>query len=360
MTARLTRTEPRTDPELLALIEKARNYVMTPEEVEAQRISWVIGQIGLMEGETRESAEARVREVLRLPPAGEQRHQATPRWQHIKSGGTYAEIGRGRMQTTDPAPDMAEVVIYRSEKDGSLWARPVAEFDDGRFVALSPSQAAANMERWPAWCQPGDQQAERHFLVTFDDPDCSPKVFTDEAQARCYWHRMSRKFNCWLFGALSTAGDPAAAEVARLREWCSAAADDLDRLLAKMKAGVGTRFDDIFRRTAEDFADTSAFLRAAAEGRADGTLYEAELTKAKNERDAARAAVVQMREDCARAAERFAPATSGPDYGMASDAERREAREAERLAYAIADAIRVLPTAPRIKSGAGIAEGTLP
>jgi hypothetical protein len=71
MTARLTSTEPRTDPELLALIEKARNHVMTPEEFEAQRVSWIIGQMGLTHQEwTREETEARVREALRLQPAG--------------------------------------------------------------------------------------------------------------------------------------------------------------------------------------------------------------------------------------------------------------------------------------------------
>lgn len=161
MTAPLTRADSTgTDPALLALLEKARNHVMTPEEIEAQRVSWVIGQMGLTHPEwTREEAEARVREALRLPSAG--------------------------------APTRADLE----------------------------------------------------------------------------------------------------SEVARLREWCSAAADDLAGLLAAMKAGVGSRFDDLFRRTAEDFAETSDFLRAAAEGRADGTLYEAELTKAKNERDAARQAL---------------------------------------------------------------------
>lgn len=199
MTARLTRTEPRTDPELLVLIEKARHHVMTPEEVEAQRISWVIGQMGMTHPEwTREETEARVREALRMPP--------TPRrWRHVNTGGTYVEVGRGRMQTNEPLPDMAEVVIYRSETDSHLWARPVDEFEDGRFAALSPVQAAVSVKRWPEWCQPGDQQDERHFLVTFDDPGCSPRVFTDESEARAFWQRTSKKFNCWLFGALPNA-----------------------------------------------------------------------------------------------------------------------------------------------------------
>lgn len=212
MTARFTRNDAtRTDPELLALLEQARNHVMTPEEFEEQRISFVIGQMGMTHPEwTREETEARVRDALRLPPAG------TP---------TRAELE---------------------------------------------------------------------------------------------------------------------AEVARLREWCSAAADDLAGLLAAMKAGVGSRFDDLFRRLAEELAETSAFMRAAAEGRADGTIYEAELTKAKNERAAARAAVVQMREDCAKVPDKLLT-EEGFNHVTGSAAVVQQGR-IEAFA-AVAAAIRALPTA---------------
>lgn len=36
-----------TSPELLALIERAKDHKMTPEEIDAQRRSWVRGQMGL-------------------------------------------------------------------------------------------------------------------------------------------------------------------------------------------------------------------------------------------------------------------------------------------------------------------------
>ena len=35
------------DPELAALLEKARDHVMTPEEIAAQRRSWVTGEMML-------------------------------------------------------------------------------------------------------------------------------------------------------------------------------------------------------------------------------------------------------------------------------------------------------------------------
>lgn len=57
------------------------------------------------------------------------------RWRHKKRGSTYTEVGRGQLQTDQPIHDMEPMVIYRSEHDGSLWARPVSEFEDGRFEA---------------------------------------------------------------------------------------------------------------------------------------------------------------------------------------------------------------------------------
>jgi len=73
---------------------------------------------------------------------------APKRWRHVKRGSTYTEMGRGKIQSghwRDPdvdadydsqRVDMREVVIYRADKDGSLWVRPVEEFDDGRFVRV--------------------------------------------------------------------------------------------------------------------------------------------------------------------------------------------------------------------------------
>ena len=52
-----------------------------------------------------------------------------PTHRHRK-GGLYREIMRGVREH-----DLEPVVVYRGE-DGTIWTRPVAEFDDGRFTRL--------------------------------------------------------------------------------------------------------------------------------------------------------------------------------------------------------------------------------
>lgn len=56
---------------------------------------------------------------------------ATEMWQHVKSGGFYRIVTWGRIEA-----DLSEVVIYRAEKDGTVWVRPKDEFFDGRFVRV--------------------------------------------------------------------------------------------------------------------------------------------------------------------------------------------------------------------------------
>lgn len=71
---------------------------------------------------------------------GHGQHIETPakRWRHVKRGSTYTEIGRGKLQDGDAGglSNNQEMVIYRSDEDGSLWCRAVDEFEDGRFIAL--------------------------------------------------------------------------------------------------------------------------------------------------------------------------------------------------------------------------------
>lgn len=60
---------------------------------------------------------------------------------HIKRGNLHREIARGHLQTAVPIGDGTALVLYVSE-EGRHWARPVTEFDDGRFecLAISPPE----------------------------------------------------------------------------------------------------------------------------------------------------------------------------------------------------------------------------
>lgn len=54
------------------------------------------------------------------------------RVRHVKSGGTYRVLAQAKIEH-----DLSNVIVYQSEKDGSVWVRPAMEFCDGRFEPLS-------------------------------------------------------------------------------------------------------------------------------------------------------------------------------------------------------------------------------
>jgi hypothetical protein len=128
----------------------------------------IVSDMQLWEGDaydqdTIDRCEFAVRETRRrdklLARTGQ---QSLRRVRHKKRGSTYEVVGEGRMQaekwrviretgTTDRygfpegdllVADMREIVIYRAEKDGSLWARPKEEFEDGRFEELDAQTVA--------------------------------------------------------------------------------------------------------------------------------------------------------------------------------------------------------------------------
>lgn len=69
---RRTMGEVKTDPRLLALLERARDHKMTPAEIDAQRRSWVRGEMMLDHPEiTAEQADETLRKVMG-PPLAEQ------------------------------------------------------------------------------------------------------------------------------------------------------------------------------------------------------------------------------------------------------------------------------------------------
>jgi hypothetical protein len=58
-------------------------------------------------------------------------------WEHEKSGHTYVVLGLCRIEATN-----TPAVLYTqagADGDAITWARPVAQFLDGRFKPLTPS-----------------------------------------------------------------------------------------------------------------------------------------------------------------------------------------------------------------------------
>lgn len=48
---------------------------------------------------------------------------------HLKSGGLYRVIGVGKMEA-----NLLDVYIYEAMRNHTLWVRPQAEMEDGRFI----------------------------------------------------------------------------------------------------------------------------------------------------------------------------------------------------------------------------------
>ena len=59
-----------------------------------------------------------------------------PRWRHEKSGGTYTEVGRAKVQASVRSIGENDTVVVYQGKDGRLWAREECEFSDGRFIRV--------------------------------------------------------------------------------------------------------------------------------------------------------------------------------------------------------------------------------
>lgn len=72
---------------------------------------------------------------MTAPLPAPSKHRWAPTHQHRK-GGLYRVLAEGILET-----DRSAVVIY-DDADGTVWVRPAAEFDDGRFAPLEPAPVA--------------------------------------------------------------------------------------------------------------------------------------------------------------------------------------------------------------------------
>lgn len=139
------------------------------------------------------------------------------RVRHVKRGGTYAVLGRGKVQTDTPLADYAEVVAYRSEDDGMLWVRPVSEFEDGRFDALPAAQVQAEPVAWGESYDGGKffhtvslTKTRHHTFPFYDHPAPTPPApdDLDEAVASlAEFHAKGGKTLDQIRGELSPAPD---------------------------------------------------------------------------------------------------------------------------------------------------------
>jgi hypothetical protein len=147
---------PPSHDDLCWLIDLARDGLRWREsaaadgEVEAARKAFVDADLARKLGD---SHEIPMRVALTAATAW---HAANApklrRYRHKKRGTECVVIGSASLQTEKPLCDYAGLVVYR-EDDGKLWARPLAEFGDGRFeeidledVANAPKPADGEVE----------------------------------------------------------------------------------------------------------------------------------------------------------------------------------------------------------------------
>ena len=123
----------------------------------------------------------------RLPPEGGEAklvgsdHFANgSRWRHVKTGHLYTTVGACRIEATNlPA------YLYRGDADGTVWARPMDEFLDGRFERLSES-ARATGTGGDGW-QPIETAPMDGTLILVCDDENEPTTARFDLRAGGFW-----------------------------------------------------------------------------------------------------------------------------------------------------------------------------
>lgn len=115
---------------------------LTPLSAERTRVDWIIegeplGDASQVAAQLHARYAARLEE-LRGALAFRAHARLAPgtRWRHKKRGSFYTEVGIASVQSAHPIVEGDRLVIYLNEA-GELWARPQAEFEDGRFEKVA-------------------------------------------------------------------------------------------------------------------------------------------------------------------------------------------------------------------------------
>jgi hypothetical protein len=71
-------------------------------------------------------------------------------FKHKKRGTFYKAIAEGNLQIDNPVYDNMKLQIYQGD-DGKFWARPVSEFNDGRFEEIPNCIHNPGYDRIHSW-----------------------------------------------------------------------------------------------------------------------------------------------------------------------------------------------------------------
>lgn len=82
----------------------------------------------------------KIADAMRAARAEQEETQDKQRWRHKQRGTTYAVEGIAMLWTAEPLSNYTQLVVYRCERTGDLWARPVSEFRDGRFEQITSQE----------------------------------------------------------------------------------------------------------------------------------------------------------------------------------------------------------------------------
>lgn len=128
--AELLQLEQRGGHEDVAAIR----YLIDLERVNWQKLSQAPAEDDSLWHEDDKAISQRVQKALQVCLGLLLESVSRPIRTHRKRGGTYSLYGLGEVQTEHPLVDGDAIVLYRSDADGSWWARPPLEMYDGRFA----------------------------------------------------------------------------------------------------------------------------------------------------------------------------------------------------------------------------------